>query len=114
VGMGLVVKIDQGAGSDEAFASTIAAGEEERDVGDLFGKDGGGAIDPGDLFVGANHGQVVLVGRAIVATEPGCRREGFLIGRRCGSGTGDVEAEDFHETKWNWLTTDGHGFTRIG
>src|SRR6266567_9347690 len=43
VGMGLIVEIVERTGGDEIFAAAFAARKQERDVGDLFGEDGGGA-----------------------------------------------------------------------
>lgn len=71
VGMGLVIEIDEGAGGNEVFAAALAVGKEERDVRDLFGEDGGGAVHPGDLFVGIEQGEIVVTGGAVVAAEPG-------------------------------------------
>jgi len=45
------VKIEQGAGRDEVFASAFAAGKEEWNVGDLLGECVDGAIDPDDLLI---------------------------------------------------------------
>src|SRR5882672_6550068 len=67
-GMGPRIKIEQRPGGDESFAAALAAGEKERDIGDLFGEDVDGAIDPGDLLVGIAEG---WAGGLRIAAEPG-------------------------------------------
>jgi hypothetical protein len=49
------VEVLQGTGRDEGFATALAARKKKRNVGDLFGEDVDGAIDPGDLFVGVGE-----------------------------------------------------------
>jgi len=51
IAMGPVVKIDERAAGDEGFASAFATGEEEWDVGNLFGESIDGAINPNDLLI---------------------------------------------------------------
>jgi len=52
VRMRMGVKIEERTGSDQVFAATLAGGEEERNVGNLFSQDIDGAINPDDLLVG--------------------------------------------------------------
>ena len=97
VGMG--IEVQQWTGGDKGFAAALAAGEEKRDIGDLFSDGVDGAIDPDDLLVRA--GKVRRAGGwAVFATEPG---EGLggelgegLLGGGGAAGDGDVEAEDVH------------------
>jgi len=46
------VEIEERTGGDQAFPAPLAGREEERDIGDLFGQDVDGAINPDDLLVG--------------------------------------------------------------
>jgi hypothetical protein len=51
-GVGMGIEIEQRTGGDEGLAAAFTAGEEERDIGDLFSDGADGAVDPDDLFVG--------------------------------------------------------------
>jgi hypothetical protein len=77
VGMGLVVEIAERAGGDEVFASAFAAREKEGNVGNLFGENVDGAIDPDDLLVGVAQQRAGIVAWSAVGPEG--IGEGFLI-----------------------------------
>ena len=68
VGMRAIIEIEERAGGDEVFATALAGGEKERDIGDLLGEDIDGAIDPDDLFVRVSKARA---GVKILASEPG-------------------------------------------
>jgi hypothetical protein len=98
-GMRMRIEVEQRAGGDEGFAAAFAAGEEERNVGDLLGDGVDGAIDPDYLFVSVGEARRVR-GRGIFASEPvqGLGRElgdGLSDGGGA-AGEGDVEAEEVH------------------
>jgi len=65
------------AGGDQVFAAAFAVGEEEWNIGDLFGDGVYGAVNPGGLFVGVAHGRAAAA--EVVAGEPSLRIEGFHI-----------------------------------
>ena len=69
VGVRAVIEIEERAGGDEVFATALAGGEEERDMGELLGQDIDGAIDPDDLFVGVGECRTAWAG--VFADEPG-------------------------------------------
>ena len=91
--MGVVVKIEERAAGDEGLAASPASGEEEGDVGDLFGQGVDGAIDPDDLLIGVGQQGTRALG--ILASKPGCASGGgFRGGLRWGAR--DVETEEAH------------------
>jgi hypothetical protein len=49
------IEVEERTGSDEVFATAFAVGEEEWDVGDLFGDDVDSAIDPSHLLIGVGE-----------------------------------------------------------
>ena len=69
VRMWAIVEVVQRAGGDEGFAAAFPAGEQERDIGDLFGEDVDRAIDPDDLLIGVGKRGTGVVD--IFATKPG-------------------------------------------
>ncbi len=99
----VLVEVGQRAGGYESFAPTVATGEQEWNVGDLFGDDVDGAVDPDDLLVGIREGWALM---DVVTAEPGGQTwiNGFLdwwINGRGVAGDGDVEAEEAHGVQYS-------------
>src|SRR5262245_28205053 len=90
VWMGAIVKVQERAAGDKGFASALAGGEQEGDIGDLLGQDIDSAIYPDDLFVGA--GEHRRRGGVLVAAEPGADVEGSGFGGGRRGGSSDVKA----------------------
>ena len=91
VGMGLVIEVMEGAGGDEVFASAFTARKEEWDIGDLFGEDAGGTIEPGDTVEWVVEAGADWFG--VAAGKPGGGGGGeFLLNGRL-LGTSDVKSK---------------------
>ena len=74
--------VGQGYGAvNETSLYSFAAGEDEGDVGDLFGDDHGGSIDPGGLFEG---GKEAFGLREIETADPFFGSDDGFLGGGCG------------------------------
>ena len=87
VGMRTGVEIEEGAARNQVFSSTFPGRKEKGNVGNLFGQNVDGAIDPDNLLVSVGKDGGGIVG--ILTAQPGGGKR-FL--HWCRAGASDVEA----------------------